>query len=104
VVPVYGTPRTVAGDSITTDANKCQLQSLSRASYAPVQFTDAEWSELESAFPHGVCNYNKPGVDQKPTVPWLTYQTASGKVIYGGRPLGPAPVSKPIAPSRSHRR
>ena len=104
VVPVYGTPRTVAGDSITTDANKCQLQPLNRASYAPVQFTDVEWSELESAFPHGVCNYDKLGVDQKPTVPWLTYQTASGKVIYGGRPLGLAPVSKPIAPSRSHRR
>jgi hypothetical protein len=24
--------------------------------------------------------------------PWLTYQTASGKVIFGGRPLRPAPV------------
>ncbi len=96
VVPVYGTPRTVAGDGITTDANKCELQPLSRSAYAPIQFTDAEWSELQSVFPQGVCNYSKPGVDQRPTVPWLTYQTASGKVIYGGRPLGPAPASKPI--------
>ena len=28
VVPVYGTPRTVAGDAITTDNNKCQLRPL----------------------------------------------------------------------------
>ena len=104
VVPVYGTPRTVAGDSITTDANKCQLQRLNRTAYAPTQFTDAEWSELQSIFSKGVCNYRKPGVDQRPTIPWLTYQTASGRVIYGGRPLGPAPVSKPIPAARSHRR
>ena len=101
---MYGTPRTVAGDSITTDANKCQLQPLNRTAYAPTQFTDAEWSELQSIFSKGVCNYRKPGVDQRPTIPWLTYQTASGKVIYGGRPLGPAPVSKPIPAARSHRR
>jgi Tannase-like family of unknown function (DUF6351) len=104
VVPVYGTPRTVAGDPITTDANKCQLQPLNRSAYLPVQFTDAEWSQLQSIFPNGVCNYSKPGVDQRPTVPWLTYQTASGKVIYGGRPLGTPPVSTPIPPERSHRR
>jgi hypothetical protein len=101
VVPVYGTPRTVAGDPITTDANKCQLEPLSRSSYAPIEFTDAEWSELQGVFPQGVCNFSKPGVDQGPTIPWLTYQTASGKVIYGGRPLGPAPVSTPIRPARS---
>ncbi len=104
VVPVYGTPRTVAGDSITTDANKCQLQPLNRSAYAPTQFTDAEWGELQSIFSKGVCNYRKPGVDQRPTIPWLTYQTASGRVIYGGRPLGPAPVSKPIPAARSQRR
>lgn len=103
VVPAYGTPRTVAGDPITTDANKCQLQPLNRSAYLPVQFTDAEWSQLQSIFPEGVCDYSKPGVDQRHTVPWLTYQAASGKVIYGGRPLGPPPVSTPIPPERSHR-
>ena len=30
VVDVEGTPRTVAGDPLTTDANKCQLQPLNR--------------------------------------------------------------------------
>ena len=41
VVNVEGTPRTVAGDAITTDANKCQLKPLSRADYPGVTFTAA---------------------------------------------------------------
>jgi hypothetical protein len=96
IVPTYGTPRTVAGDGIATDANKCRLRPLNRESYGVVQFTNAEWAQLQQAFPDGVCDYSKPGVDQQPTVPWLTYQTASGAVVYGGRPLGPAPASKPF--------
>jgi hypothetical protein len=42
-----------------------------------------------------VCDFSKRGVDQQGTIPWQTYQKASGKVIYGGRPLGPPPRSKP---------
>jgi hypothetical protein len=52
IVPVYGTSRTVAGDDITTDANKC--------------------------------DYSHPGVSQQGTIPWQTYQTNNGNVIYGG--------------------
>jgi hypothetical protein len=104
VVPVYGTARMVAGDAITTDDNKCQLEPLSRSSYTytvggvsvPVPFTDAQWAQLQQTFPNGVCDFSKPGVDQQPTVPWLTYQDANGNVIYGGQPLGPPPVSTPI--------
>jgi hypothetical protein len=92
VVPVYGTPRTVAGEALTTDQNKCQLVPLNRASY-DVTFTDTEWATLRQVFSSGVCDYAKPGVGQQPTVPWLTYQTASGRVIYGGRPMGRAPRS-----------
>jgi hypothetical protein len=98
VVPVYGTPRTVAGDAITTDANKCQLKPLVRSDYK-VQFTDAQWAQLQQTFPMGVCDFSKPGVDQQPTISWLTYQDAAGHVIYGGRPLGDAPVSVPFGPS-----
>jgi hypothetical protein len=90
VVPVYGTPRTVAGDAITTDANKCQLRPLRRGDYG-AQFTDSQWTQLQQAFPTGVCDYSKPGVDQQPTIPWLTYQDAQGNVVYGGTPLGPPP-------------
>jgi hypothetical protein len=61
-----------------------------------VRFTNAEWKELQQAFPAGVCNFAKPGVAQQSTIPWQTYQRPNGRVIYGGRPLGPPPVSKPI--------
>jgi hypothetical protein len=95
IVPVYGTPRTVAGDAITTDDNKCQLAPLQRSDYK-VQFTSSQWSQLQATFPTGVCDFGRPGVDQQPTIPWMTYQDARGHVIYGGRPLGPPPRSRPF--------
>jgi hypothetical protein len=94
-VEAYGTPRFGAGEPITDDVLKCQLQPLRRTDF-PVAFTADQWSRLNKAFPAGVCNYNRPGVDQQKTVPWLTYQTAAGRVIYGGRPLGPAPRSRSL--------
>ena len=94
-VESYGTPRFGAGEPITDDILKCQLQPLRRSDF-PVTFTDDQWSRLQKAFPTGVCNYNKPGVDQQKTVTWLTYQDAAGHVIYGGKRLGPAPQSQPL--------
>jgi hypothetical protein len=91
VVQAFETPRMVAGESIATDVNKCSLQPLLRTDYYPIQFTDAEWAELESAFPTGVCDWSKPGVSQQPTIPWLDYST-----VVGGVPMGPAPVSAPL--------
>jgi hypothetical protein len=87
----YGTPATVAGESIATDTNKCTLMPLRRGDYYPVIFTDAQWAQLEKAFPTGVCDWSKPGVEQQPTIPWQSYQDAAGAVVYGGRPLGAAP-------------
>jgi hypothetical protein len=103
VVPVYGTPRTVAGDAITTDANKCTLKPLRRADYG-VTFTDPQWAALQAAFPTGVCDYSKPAVDRQPTIPWLTYQDARGRVIYGGKPLGAGAASQSCRPTWGHRR
>ncbi len=100
VVHVYGTPRMVAGDSITTDRNKCRLKPLDRRDYGGVSFTDAQWSALRKTFPAGVCDFSKRGVDQQPTIAWQTYQDAHGKVIYGGRPMGAPPRSTPIKVSR----
>jgi len=89
----YGTPATVAGESVATDTNKCRLKPLRRADYYPVAFTDEQWAQLEEAFPTGVCDWSRPGVSQQDTLPWQTYQenAAGSRVIYGGRPLGPAP-------------
>jgi uncharacterized tannase-like protein DUF6351 len=88
----FATPRMVAGESIDTDQEKCRLSPLRASDYYPITFSAQEWSELQQIFPHGVCDWSKPGVDQAPTIPWQTYQTASGSVIYGGEPLGPAPA------------
>jgi len=49
---------------------------------------DAQWSQLQQAFPTGVCDYTKPGVNQQATVPWMTYKNGPG-----GQPLGNAPQS-----------
>jgi hypothetical protein len=93
VVNVEGTPRTVAGDPITTDTNKCRLEPLQQSDYPGITFTQAEWTQLQKTFSRGVCDFSKPGWDQQPTIPWLTYQDANGHVIYGGKPMGRPPAS-----------
>lgn len=92
VVPIYGTPRTVAGDAITTDANKCVLKPLRRADY-PVTFTDVQWARLVKVFADGVCDYGRPAVQQQATIAWQAYGDDRGRVVVGGRPLGPPPRS-----------
>ena len=62
----------------------------------PGTFSNAQWATLQQTFPQGVCDFSKPAVAQQPTIPWLTYQNARGRVIYGGRPLGRPPVSTEI--------
>jgi len=94
-VASYGTPRQGADGPLTEDVMKCQLKPMRRDDY-PVTFTDQQWQRLEQAFPGGVCDYSKPGVDQHGATAWLTYQDKRGHVIYGGRPMGKAPVSKRI--------
>jgi uncharacterized tannase-like protein DUF6351 len=89
--PPYQDPRIAAGEPYSDTVMKCQLMPLRRSDYYPVQFTNPEWAELRAAFPTGVCDYSKPGVGERGAVPWLTYQSLSGRVIYGGRRLGPAP-------------
>ena len=88
----YRVPRHVAGEPFTLDVVKCRLKPLDRAAYN-VTFTDAQWAQLQSAFPSGVCDYSKPGVSQQPPkARWLTF--ADGP---GGRPLGAAPAAADIA-------
>jgi Tannase-like family of unknown function (DUF6351) len=74
---------------------KCQLKPLRPDDY-PVTFTDAQWTALEQAFPSGVCDYSKPGVDQHGATAWLTYQDKHGNVIYGGKPMGKPPRSHAV--------
>ncbi|MES2883836.1 MAG: DUF6351 family protein [Pseudomonadota bacterium] len=73
------------------DIVKCQLKALDRADYSTVVFSDAQWAQLESAFPDGVCDYGKPAVGHQPTIPWISY--AAGP---GGLPMPAAPVSRSL--------
>lgn len=89
-----GNARWGAGEpTLANDVIKCRLKPLTRSDYA-VQFTDSQWAQLQSAFPHGVCDWSRPGVDQQPAVKWQTY--ADGP---GGRPLGASPNSIALAGS-----
>jgi hypothetical protein len=86
----------VAGEDEASDINACRLKPLLRYQYPNGLFTDAQWAKLKRLYPAGVCNWSEPGVGQQDTIPWQTYQDARGHVIYGGRPLGPAPRSAPL--------
>ena len=91
VIPQSGSPRLGAGEPLTDDTAKCQLKAMNRTGYFPILFTDAQWSQLQQAFPTGVCDYTKAGVNQQATVPWMTYKNGPG-----GQPLGDAPLSEPF--------
>lgn len=87
-------PRMVAGQPLGADILKCARKPMRRADYAEhrVYFTPAQWDRLKAAFPTGVCDWTKPGVGQRaPRGSWITL--AEGP---GGRPLGPAPRSRPV--------
>ncbi len=73
--PTYGDTRTAAGGGLAGDTFKCQLAPLDVAAY-PVTFTPEQQDRLKAAFPTGVCDWSKPGVDAQPPLgPWLDYGT-----------------------------
>lgn len=87
----FGTPRTVAGDAITTLANKCQLRPVDPNDY-PVNILGGVFNsenfaqEVAKIFPGGVCDYTKPPVGAVPTQTWLQYGDENS-VKTGGEPL-----------------
>jgi hypothetical protein len=89
--PYYGTTRTAAGGPLTNDVIKCHLKPLRRTSFK-VAFTKGEWAELQRAFPTGVCDYSRPGVGQRPSIPWMGFMHGPG-----GEPLGAPPSSHAFA-------
>lgn len=87
-LPLYKTPRMVAGDSISTYANKCQLKPLIVSDYGnSIRFTHQQLERLKKIFPKGVCDYSQTPVGFSPTTAWMSYQNAQGNVIYGGQAL-----------------
>jgi hypothetical protein len=58
IYPAYPTSRMVAGAPLTNDIVSCQLKPLDREDYG-VEFTAAEWAELQAVFADGVCDWSK---------------------------------------------
>lgn len=75
---VFASPRQVAGGPLAEDVMKCQLKPLNINDYPPGTFTGAQWARLEAAFPDGVCNWKRRGVEQQPAVTYLTYEDGPG--------------------------
>jgi hypothetical protein len=69
---------------IANDIVKCQLRPVSQADYRQ-PFTAGELERVRRMFPDGVCDYTKPGVEQRPLKgTWLSF--------------GPAPQNRISAP------
>ena len=52
---------------------KCQLKPIDFGAYG-VSFTPAQQARLQATFPTGVCDWSKPGVDERPPLgAWLDY-------------------------------
>jgi hypothetical protein len=78
IYPSHSFPRGVAGTPITNDIIKCQLKPISASDYKAPMGAD-EMARLKKIFPGGVCDWNKPGVEQQPLAgTWQTFNTDRG--------------------------
>ena len=72
VYPLFANPRLAAGEPMRQDILKCQLRPLDSSASPGV--TAKQLERLQAAFPAGVCDYSKPGVQQgSVTGTWLSY-------------------------------
>jgi len=98
----FATPRVVAGESITTDNQECQLKPLVQSDFYPVTFTGEQWSLLAQAFPAGVCDFSKPGRQPAETrcagAPTRTTPAEERSSTAAGRSAG-----RPRAPAKAGR-
>ena len=62
--PSPPSPREVAGAPLESDIMKCRLKSVEANDYA-VRFSPEETRRLRGIFPRGVCDWTRPGVEQK---------------------------------------
>jgi hypothetical protein len=71
--PTGKSPRIVAGGPVSNDVLKCQLKPIDDKDYK-VTLTGAEKARLSAIFPQGVCDWSRPGVEQKaPTATWRSF-------------------------------
>ena len=71
--PPHADPRMAAGAPLTDDVLKCALKPVDPKEYG-VPLSSAQMTQLKAIFPTGVCDYSRPGVEQKVvTETWRTY-------------------------------
>jgi hypothetical protein len=76
--PSHAFPRAVAGAPIANDVIKCQLKPITASDYKVAMSTD-DMARLKKIFPSGVCDWNKPGVEQQPLAgTWQTFPLDRG--------------------------
>ena len=70
--PTFGdTPRPRAAGSRSRRSMPAEAAEVRRL---PVSFTAAQQARLQATFPSGVCDWSKPGVDERPPLgTWLDY-------------------------------
>lgn len=74
-IPVHRNVRLVAGGPLTGDVLKCKLVPIDFGAYGVV-FSAAQQARLRAAFPEGVCDWSRKGVEQhKLSDTWLNYGT-----------------------------
>jgi hypothetical protein len=71
--PSHASPYLVAGMPLASNVLKCQLKPVTASDYR-VPMSRAETERLRAIFPDGVCDYSKPGVEQRPLAgTWLSF-------------------------------
>jgi hypothetical protein len=61
--PTFASPRIVAGGPLASDVISCRTQEPRRRDYPAMR--DSDWQRLRAVFPQGVCDYDRPGVDEQ---------------------------------------
>jgi hypothetical protein len=75
--PIYSTVRIEAGGPLSGDVMKCRTKRVDLDDYA-VRFSSTQKARLKAIFPDGVCDFSRPGVDQKPIKgTWLEFGDGS---------------------------
>ena len=71
--PAFSSPRMVAGGPLANDIVKCQLKPIKFSDYT-ASFTASQRQQLRQIFPDGVCDWERPGVEQRPLRGlWLSF-------------------------------
>ena len=61
ILPVFQTPRLIAGEPLSNDIAKCQLKAVDAADYSPA-LSAAQLQQVQQLFPQGVCDWSRPSV------------------------------------------